>query len=97
MWKTPWALITKPPHLVVAVRLDDSVAKMHVVLNMPLCLQLFCKQTDIGPNLVMLLFVHPVIAVANVRGIPCRSSWRQTQSSIQDELFKHFHFSQEVR
>jgi len=92
MWKTLWALITQPPHLVVAVRPDDTVAKVHVALYMPLCLQLFCKQADIGPNLFRLLFVHllhAVIAVADVRGIPCKAAWRQPQLSIQDERSKH--------
>ncbi len=48
--KAVWALITRPPHLVVAIRLDDYVAKVHVLLLMPLCLQLFCKHADGGSN-----------------------------------------------
>ncbi len=83
MWKTLWALITRPPDLAVAVWLDVDVAMVHVALYMPLFLQLFSKQAGVGPNLFRLLFVHllhAVIAVADVRGIPCRSTCYQTQS-----------------
>jgi len=84
MWKTLWALITPPPDLAVAVCLDVDVAMVHIALYMPLFLQLFSKQAGVGPNLFMLLFVHlfdAVIAVADVRGIPCISTCYQTQSS----------------
>ena len=91
MWKTLWALIARPPHLAVAVRPDNIVAKVYVALHMPLCLQLLCKHAGVGPNLFRLLLVHllhTVVAVADVRGIPCRSTWRQTQLSMHDGLFK---------
>ena len=55
------------------MRLDDTVAKVRVALRKPLCLQLLCKHADVGPILFRLVFVHflhPVIAVADVRGIP---------------------------
>jgi len=84
MRKTLWALITRPPDLAVAVWLDIDVAMVHIALYMPLFPQLFSKQAGVGPNLFMLLFVHlldVVIAVADVRGIPCRSTCYQTQSS----------------
>ena len=75
MWKTLWALITRPPDLATAVWLDVDVAMVHVALYMPLLLQLFSKQAGVGPNLFRLLLVHllhAVIAVADVRGIPCK-------------------------
>ena len=83
MWKTLWALITPPPDLAVAVWFDVDVAMVHVALYMPLLLQLFSKQAGVGPNLFRLLLVHllhAVIAVADVRGIPCRSTCCQIQS-----------------
>jgi len=84
MWKTLWALITRPPDLAVAVWLDVDVAMVHVALYMPLCLQLFSKQAGVGPNLFRLLCVHlldVVIAAADVRYVPCRSTCYQVQSS----------------
>ena len=52
MWKTVWALITRPPDLAIAARLNVDVAKVHVALYMPLGLplglQLFGKQAGVG-------------------------------------------------
>jgi len=81
MWKTLWALITQPPHLALAVWLDVDVVMVHVAPYMPLFLQLFSKQAGVGPMLLSVHLLDAVIAVANVRGIACRPTCHQTQSS----------------
>ncbi len=49
MWKTLWALITRPPDLAVAGRPDENVAKVHVKIFMPLFLQLVSEQAGVWP------------------------------------------------
>jgi len=68
------------------------MAKVHVELFMPLFLQLVSKQADVGPRsfrLLLLQLLPAGIAVADVRGNLCRSTWRQIQSSIQLEILQH--------
>ena len=48
MSKAVWTLVTRPPHLAIAARPDEDVAKVYVELFMPLFLQLVSKQTDVG-------------------------------------------------
>jgi len=75
--KAIWALITCPPHLTTAVRPDDAAAKVYVALVVPLSLQLFCKQADVGPKAFRLFLLRlslAGIAVANERGSLCRST-----------------------
>ncbi len=55
MWKTLWALITRPPHLAIAVGLDDNVTQVLVELVVPPSLQLFCKQAGVRANPTLLL------------------------------------------
>ena len=55
MWKTLWALITRPPHLAIAVGLDDNVTQVLVEVYMPLSLQLFCKQAGVRAPPILLL------------------------------------------
>jgi len=77
MWKTLRALITGPPDLAAGIWLDDNVTKVLVELFMPLSLQLFCKQADVGPTSLKLLLLRLLparIAVADVRGNLCRST-----------------------
>jgi len=77
MWKTLWALITRPPDLAVAVWLDENVTKVSVELFMPLSLQLFCKQAGVGANpilLLVLLLWYTVSAATNAICMACRSA-----------------------
>ncbi len=92
MWKADWTLITPPPHLAIAARPDENVAKVHVQLFMPLFLQLFSKQAAVGPNLTMLLLLqlmlaYAVIAAAGARGYLCRPKCMcQNLTSIRNQL-----------
>jgi len=77
MWKTLWALITRPPDLAVAVWLDENITKVSVELFMPLSLQLFCKQAGVGANpilLLVLLLWYTVTAATNAICMACRSA-----------------------
>jgi len=74
MRKAIWALITGPPHLTMAVRLDHNVANMHVELFMPLFLQLASKQAGVGLSLPAVLLWHTVSATFNSIGMPCTSA-----------------------
>ena len=77
VWKAVWALVTRPPHLAPAVRLDQNMTKMSVQLFMTLSLQLLRKQADLGPAVklgALLLFS----ATANAIGMPCRSACMRT-------------------
>jgi len=61
----------------VAVRLDPKMAKVSVQLFMPLSLQLFCKQADVGANLILLLVLllwYTVSAATNAICRACRSA-----------------------
>ena len=49
MRKAIWTLVTQPPDLATAVRLDQNMAKVSVQLFMPLSLQLFRKKADVRP------------------------------------------------
>ncbi len=73
VWKAVRTLVTRPPDLAIAARPDDSVAKVHVELFMPLFLQLFSKQAGIGPlvKLLALLLWHTDTATV---GMACRSA-----------------------
>ena len=65
------------------------MAKVHVELFMPLCLQLFSKQADFGPSLFMLLFLQQMLAYAIVaaRGYLCRPRCMlQKLTGIQEKL-----------
>ncbi len=60
----------------MAVRLDHNVAKVSIEPSMPLSLQLFSKQANIGPYLIrlpILLLWYTVSAAINAIGMPCRS------------------------
>ena len=47
MTMAKWTLITLPPHLPVAVSLDDGVAKMSIPGMIPLALQYWAEQADV--------------------------------------------------
>ena len=47
MGMAKWALITLPPHLPVAVRPDEDVAKMSILGMIPLALQNWAQQADV--------------------------------------------------
>ena len=49
MRKAIWTLVTEPPDLATAVRLDQNMAKVSVQLFMPLSLQLSRKKADVRP------------------------------------------------
>ena len=87
MWKTLWALITRPPDLAVAVWLDENITKVSVELFMPLSLQLFCKQAGVGANpvllLVLLLWSTVSAAISAIR-MPCRSACMH-ESALKSE------------
>ena len=76
VWKAVWALVTRPPHLAVAVRLDQNMTKVSIELLMPLSLQLFSKQTDVGPlvELRSLLLWQTVSTTVYATDMPCRSA-----------------------
>ena len=53
------------------MRLDDNVAKMSIESSMPLYLQLYSKQADVGPYLIRLPLWYTVSAVIDAIGMPC--------------------------
>jgi len=78
--KAIWTLITWPPHLATAARLDDNIAKVGVELFMPLSLQLFWKQADVGPKLDMLLALllwFAISAATDATSMPCNTACTQ--------------------
>ena len=51
-----WALITLPPHLLVAVRPDEDAVKMSILGMIPLTLQHWAE-TDVGTLMLICVYV----------------------------------------
>ena len=76
MRKAIWTLVTQPPDLATAVRLDQNMAKVSVQLFMPLSLQLSRKKADVRPAIKLraLLLWRSVDVTVDRIGMACRSA-----------------------
>ena len=52
-----WALITLPPHLPAAERLDENVAEMSIFGMIPLALQFWAEQADVRALMLTCAYV----------------------------------------